>query len=34
MLDKFAQAIAEHGVVDKKAKLEGKNMSMFISPKN
>ena len=34
MLDKFAQAIAEHGVIDKKAKLEGKNMSMFVSPKN
>lgn len=34
MLDRFAEVVSEHGVVDKKAKLEGKNMSMFISPKN
>ncbi len=34
VLDKFAQAIAEHGTVEKKSKLEGRNMFMFISPKN
>ena len=34
VLDKFAQAIAEHGSVEKKSKLEGRNMFMFISPKN
>lgn len=34
MLERFAEAISEYGAVDKKAKLEGRNMSMFISPKN
>ncbi len=34
MLDKFAEAIAEYGIVDKKPKLEGRNMSMFVTPKN
>ena len=34
MLDKFAQAIEEFGIVDKKPKLEGRNMSMFVTPKN
>ncbi len=34
VLDKFAEAIAEHGTVEKKSKLEGRNMFMFISPKN
>ena len=34
MLTKFADAIAEYGIVDKKPKLEGKNMSMFVTPKN
>lgn len=34
MLDKFAEAVAEVGTVDKKPKLEGKNMSMFITPKS
>ena len=34
VLDKFAQIIAEHGTVEKKSKLEGRNMFMFISPKN
>ena len=34
VLDKFAQAVAEHGTIEKKSKLEGRNMFMFISPKN
>ena len=34
MLDKFAQAVEDIGIIDKKPKLEGKNMFMFISPKN
>ena len=34
MLDRFAQAIEEFGIVDKKPKLEGRNMSMFVTPKN
>jgi translation initiation factor IF-3 len=32
-LQKFASALDEHGSVEKKAKLEGRNMSMIISPK-
>ena len=34
MLDRFAEGVLDIANVDKKAKLEGKNMSMFISPKN
>ena len=34
MLEKFAKAVEDNGIIDKKPKLEGKNMSMFISPKN
>ncbi len=34
MLVKCAQAIEEFGIVDKKPKLEGRNMSMFVTPKN
>ncbi len=34
MLNKFAQAVEDIGTIDKKPKLEGKNMFMFISPKN
>lgn len=34
MLQKFADAVSEYGVVDKQPKLEGRNMSMFITPKN
>ena len=34
MLNKFAQSVEDIGTIDKKPKLEGKNMSMFISPKN
>ncbi len=34
MLNKFAEAVEEFGTIDKKPKLEGKNMSMFITPKS
>jgi translation initiation factor IF-3 len=34
MLSKFAEAVEEFGTVDKQPKLEGKNMSMFITPKS
>ena len=34
MLNKFALAVEDIGIIDKKPKLEGKNMFMFISPKN
>ena len=33
LLDKFAEQCAEVSSVDKGAKLEGRNMSMFLSPK-
>lgn len=33
MLNKFAAAVEDIGIIDKKPKLEGKNMFMFISPK-
>lgn len=33
LLDKFAEQCAETASVDKGAKLEGRNMSMFLSPK-
>lgn len=31
---RFAEACAEHGVVEKPAKLEGRHMLMFLAPKN
>lgn len=34
ILERFAQGAEEFGTVDKKAKLEGKNMAITISPKN
>ncbi len=34
VLDKFAEMVSEHGVVEKRAKLEGRNMIMFLNPKN
>jgi translation initiation factor IF-3 len=33
ILDNFADAVAEYGVVDKPAKMEGKSMVMFLAPK-
>ena len=33
LLNKFAEQCAETATVDKTAKLEGRNMSMFLSPK-
>ena len=33
LLDRFKDLLSEVGVVDKPAKLEGKNMSMVVSPK-
>lgn len=33
VLDKFTELTSENGVVDKRAKLEGRNMIMFLSPK-
>ena len=33
LLKKFADACADIGSVDKNPKLEGRNMSMFLSPK-
>lgn len=33
VLEKFVELVSEHGVVDRKPKLEGRNMSMFLSPK-
>ena len=32
LLDRFAEAVKECGTVEKAAKLEGRNMVMFISP--
>ena len=32
LLDKFAETVKEVGTVEKQAKLEGRNMIMFISP--
>ena len=34
LLARFAEGVGELGSVDKKAKLEGKNMAMIITPKN
>lgn len=33
LLEKFAEAASEYGTVDKNAKLEGRNMAMFMAPK-
>lgn len=33
VLDKFVELVSEHGIVDKKPKLEGKSMSMYLSSK-
>lgn len=33
VMSRFAEAIAEHGVVEKAAKLEGRQMLMFVAPK-
>ncbi len=33
VLDNFVELISEYGVVDKKPKIEGKSMIMFLSPK-
>ncbi len=33
LLDRFAEQCAEVATMDKAAKLEGRNMSMFLSPK-
>ncbi|MGO1580994.1 MAG: translation initiation factor IF-3 [Peptoniphilaceae bacterium] len=32
VLDKFVELVSEYGIVDKKAKMEGRNMVMFLSP--
>ncbi len=34
VMDTFTQLVSEVGVVEKKPVMEGKNMSMFLSPKN
>ena len=34
VLEKFIEMTSEHGVVDRKPKLEGRNMIMFLSPKS
>ena len=33
VMERFAQAIEDLGVVDKAPKLEGRSMQMFVSPK-
>ena len=33
LLDRFKESVAEFGVIDKPAKMEGRSMAMFISPK-
>lgn len=33
VLEKFAEAVKEFGTVEKKPKLEGRNMLMIINPK-
>jgi translation initiation factor IF-3 len=33
MLNKFAEAVAEVGTVERKPKLEGRNMIMILNPK-
>lgn len=34
VLNDFAELISENGIIDKKPKLEGRNMTMFLSPKS
>ena len=34
LLDKVAETVSEYGTVEKGAKMEGRNMAMFITPKN
>lgn len=34
VLEKFAELTSENGVIDKRPKLEGRNMVMFLSPKS
>ena len=34
VMEQFSQLIAQAGVVEKKPVMEGKNMTMFLSPKN
>lgn len=34
VLDSFVELVSEYGVVDKKPKMEGKSMIMFLSPKS
>lgn len=33
VMEKFAEGIAEYGQIDKKPKIEGRNMVMFLAPK-
>ncbi|MTI69773.1 MAG: translation initiation factor IF-3 [Firmicutes bacterium] len=34
VLDRFTEITSEYGVIDKKPKMEGRNMVMFLRPKN
>ena len=34
IMERFVQACAEHGVIDKQPKMEGRSLVMFISAKN
>lgn len=34
VMAKFAESVAEVGVVEKRSKMEGRNMTMFLTPKN
>ena len=34
LLDRFKDSVGEAGVIDKPAKMEGRSMAMFISPKS
>lgn len=34
VMEKFSQAISEVGIVEKKATMEGRNMTMVLAPKN
>ena len=33
VMEKFAEGIAEYGQIDKRPKIEGRNMVMYIVPK-
>lgn len=33
VMEKFAEAVSEYGVVEKKPKMEGRRMNMFLGPK-